>query len=85
MVFAIRPLFILILRRNRAFSDGPSQSIIALTLLIALTSAFFTGIIGIHPIFGAFVAGVICPHDGGFAIKVTEKVEGKFHHLSFCY
>ena len=31
--------------------------------------------IGVHPIFGAFLAGLICPHEGGFAIKVTEKVE----------
>lgn len=25
--------------------------------------------------FGAFLAGLICPHQGGFAIKVTEKIE----------
>jgi Kef-type K+ transport system membrane component KefB len=40
-----------------------------------LGSAFFTGAIGVHPIFGAFLAGLICPHEGGFAIKVTEKIE----------
>ena len=28
-----------------------------------------------HPIFGAFLAGLVCPHDGGFAIKLTEKIE----------
>lgn len=28
-----------------------------------------------HPIFGAFLAGLICPHEGGFAIKITEKIE----------
>lgn len=28
-----------------------------------------------HPIFGAFLAGLICPHEGGFAIKLTEKIE----------
>ncbi|KAF2735140.1 K(+)/H(+) antiporter-like protein 1 [Polyplosphaeria fusca] len=75
LVFAVRPAFIYVLRRSRALQDGPSQSIIALTLLLALTSAFFTGIIGVHPIFGAFMAGMICPHEGGFAIKVTEKIE----------
>lgn len=48
---------------------------ILLTLMIALGSAFFTGVIGVHPIFGAFMAGLICPHEGGFAIKVTEKIE----------
>ena len=75
LVYAVRPVFIWVLRRNRALQDGPSQSIIALTLLIALASSFFTGIIGVHAIFGAFMAGLICPHEGGFAIKVTEKIE----------
>lgn len=46
-----------------------------ITILIALVSAFFTEIIGVHAIFGAFMAGIICPHEGGFAIKVTEKIE----------
>jgi hypothetical protein len=75
LCFAVRPVFLRILRRSNALTDGPSQSIIVLTLLIALGSSFFTGVIGVHPIFGAFMAGLICPHDGGFAIKVTEKIE----------
>jgi Kef-type K+ transport system membrane component KefB len=75
MVYAVRPVFIRILRQTRSLENGPSQSVIVLTLLIALTSAFFTGVIGVHPIFGAFLAGLICPHEGGFAIKVTEKIE----------
>ncbi|KAI9688996.1 MAG: K(+)/H(+) antiporter [Bathelium mastoideum] len=75
LFFAVRPAFMWILRKTHSLQDGPSQSIVALTLLIAITSAFFTGVIGIHPIFGAFLAGLICPHEGGFAIKVTEKVE----------
>ncbi|KAJ4374041.1 hypothetical protein N0V83_002780 [Neocucurbitaria cava] len=75
LVYIVRPAFIYVLRRSRALQDGPSQGIISLTLLIALGSAFFTGIIGVHPIFGAFMAGLICPHEGGFAIKVAEKIE----------
>lgn len=75
LVFAIRPAFIWLLRRSGAIQNGPSQTMVALTLLIVLTSAWFTGIIGVHPIFGAFMVGVICPHEGGFAIKVTEKIE----------
>ena len=75
LIYAVRPIFMHILVRTRSLQDGPSQAVVALTLLIALTSAFFTGVIGVHPIFGAFLAGLICPHEGGFAIKVTEKVE----------
>jgi Kef-type K+ transport system membrane component KefB len=75
LVFAVRPAFLWLLRRQGALTNGPSQGMVAVTLLLALTSAWFTGIIGVHPIFGAFLVGLICPHDGGFAIKVTEKVE----------
>ena len=75
LIFAVRPVFLHILNRSRSLQDGPSQGIVALTLLLALSSAFFTGVIGVHPIFGAFLVGIICPHDGGFAIKVTEKLE----------
>jgi Kef-type K+ transport system membrane component KefB len=75
LVYVVRPIFVWHLRRTRALQDGPSQGVISLTLLLALGSAFFTGIIGVHPIFGAFMAGLICPHEGGFAIKVAEKIE----------
>ncbi|CBX95120.1 hypothetical protein IAQ61_009773 [Plenodomus lingam] len=75
LVYLVRPLFVYFLRRSGALQDGPSQGVISFTLLLALGSAFFTAIIGVHPIFGAFMAGIICPHEGGFAIKVAEKIE----------
>ncbi|KAI5371074.1 putative cation/H+ exchanger, sodium/solute symporter superfamily [Septoria linicola] len=75
LFLAVRPVFMWYLRRSRALQDGPSQAVIVVTLLIALGSSFFTGVIGVHAIFGAFMAGLICPHEGGFAIKITEKIE----------
>jgi Kef-type K+ transport system membrane component KefB len=75
LVYLVRPAFIWVLRRNRALQDGPNQLTIAITLLLCLACSFFTGIIGVHAIFGAFLAGLICPHEGGFAIKVAEKIE----------
>ncbi|KAF2724460.1 K(+)/H(+) antiporter 1 [Polychaeton citri CBS 116435] len=75
LVFAIRPCFVWVLRRTHSFQDGPTQGVMVLTILLCLGSAFFTGAIGVHPIFGAFLAGLIMPHEGGFAIKVTEKIE----------
>lgn len=71
----VRPAFIWFLRHTGSLEKGPSQSVVALTLLMALVSAFFTQVIGIHAIFGGFLIGLICPHEGGFAIKLTEKVE----------
>ena len=75
LVYAVRPAFLWIVKRTGSIQNGPTQSIVALTVLMTLASAFFTGIIGVHPIFGAFLIGLICPHDGGFAIKLTEKIE----------
>ncbi|KAL8768544.1 MAG: hypothetical protein Q9209_005229 [Squamulea sp. 1 TL-2023] len=75
LVYAVRPLFLRILRRSGSIQNGPTQSMVALTVLLCFASAFFTGIIGVHPIFGGFLVGLICPHDGGFAIQLTEKIE----------
>ncbi|KAF3055141.1 K(+)/H(+) antiporter 1 [Daldinia childiae] len=75
LVFAVRPLFHLALRKTGSIQNGPTQGMIAVTILLVLTSSWFTSIIGVHAIFGAFLVGLICPHDGGFAIHVTEKIE----------
>ncbi|KAI1770365.1 K+/H+ antiporter 1 [Hypoxylon cercidicola] len=75
LVFAVKPVFHWALRRTGSIQNGPSQGMIAVTILLVLTSAWFTSIIGVHAIFGAFLVGLICPHDGGFAIHVTEKIE----------
>lgn len=52
LIYAIRPCFLYMLRRTGSLQNGPTQSMVALTLLLTLTSAWFTGIIGVHPIFG---------------------------------
>ncbi|RPB15272.1 hypothetical protein P167DRAFT_483200 [Morchella conica CCBAS932] len=75
LVYAVRPAFLWVLRRDGSIENGPSQSMVALTLLMVLASAFFTDIIGVHAIFGGFLIGLICPHEGGFAVRLTEKVE----------
>ncbi|KAL3291279.1 potassium:hydrogen antiporter [Colletotrichum asianum] len=73
--FAVRPAFMWVLRKTKSLENGPTQGVVALTLLLVLASAFFTSIIGVHSIFGAFMVGLMCPHEGGFAIKLTEKIE----------
>ncbi|KAG9245604.1 Sodium/hydrogen exchanger family-domain-containing protein [Calycina marina] len=75
LVFAVKPVFHWYLRRTGSIQNGPTQTAVCVTLVLVLFSAFFTAIIGVHPIFGAFVIGLICPHEGGFAIKLTEKIE----------
>ena len=46
-----------------------------ITLVIVFISSFFTDIIGVHAIFGGFLAGLIIPHDNGYAIALVEKLE----------
>ncbi|TLD29176.1 hypothetical protein PspLS_03672 [Pyricularia sp. CBS 133598] len=75
LFYAVKPSFLWILRRNGSLQDGPSPGMVTLTLLLVMASSFFTAIIGVHPIFGAFLIGLICPHEGGFAIKLTQKIE----------
>lgn len=43
LCFAVRPCFIWCLRRTGSLQNGPTQGMVALTLLIALVSAWFTG------------------------------------------
>jgi Kef-type K+ transport system membrane component KefB len=57
MLVAVRPLLATLLRR---VSDTSALGIIFVVLLL---SAFATEIIGIHALFGAFLAGVIVPAD----------------------
>ncbi|ETW84079.1 potassium:hydrogen antiporter [Heterobasidion irregulare TC 32-1] len=53
----------------------PSAMMMTLTLVIVLASAFFTDIIGIHAIFGGFLAGLIIPKENEFDIALVEKLE----------
>lgn len=75
LIFIFRPLFIRFLESTGSLKKGPSQSVVAVTLLIVLASAFFTQVIGVQAIFGGFLIGLLCPHEGGFAVKLTEKIE----------
>jgi hypothetical protein len=45
------------------------------TLGLVLAAGFMTDMIGIHALFGAFVIGVLVPHEGPFAGALVEKVE----------
>jgi Kef-type K+ transport system membrane component KefB len=51
-----------------------TQGILALILLIVLASAWSTEFLGIHALFGAFLAGVIMPRQHGFVHALTEKL-----------
>lgn len=52
-----------------------TQGLLATVLLIALASAWVTEWLGIHALFGAFVAGAVLPRDEAFVHDVLRKLE----------
>ncbi|KAL5638767.1 hypothetical protein ACGC1H_003203 [Rhizoctonia solani] len=56
-------------------SGMPTPFMMTVTMLLVFGSAFFTDVIGVHAIFGAFIAGLIIPRDHGFSISLLEKIE----------
>ncbi|KDQ64220.1 hypothetical protein JAAARDRAFT_52200 [Jaapia argillacea MUCL 33604] len=79
VIFLLIPVkrgFRYLARRTGSLESGqPTAFMMTITLLVVFFSAFFTDIIGVHPIFGGFLAGLIIPHDNGFAIALVEKLE----------
>ncbi|KAK8844163.1 hypothetical protein IAR55_006957 [Kwoniella newhampshirensis] len=75
LLWPIKKAFLWLARRSGSIDHGPTPGMMVLTLVIVFTSAFVTGIIGVHPIFGGFIAGLIIPHEGGFAIALVEKID----------
>lgn len=52
-----------------------SKSIIGIFFLVLFVSSYLTSIIGIHPLFGAFLAGVIMPPNINFRKLFIDKIE----------
>jgi Kef-type K+ transport system membrane component KefB len=51
------------------------RPIIALLFIMLIVSSYITSIIGIHALFGAFIAGVIMPSSFSFRKIVIDKIE----------
>ncbi|KAE8223640.1 hypothetical protein CF319_g3353 [Tilletia indica] len=75
LFLAIRPVFVWLAKRTGSLENGPTQTMTTITILLVLVSAWMTDIIGVHAIFGAFLVGLMVPHEGGFAVALIEKIE----------
>ncbi|KAI0677244.1 Sodium/hydrogen exchanger family-domain-containing protein [Trametes maxima] len=76
MCFPVRWAYLWLSRKTGSLEAGnPSAMMMTITLVLVFISAFYTDIIGIHAIFGGFVAGLVIPHDHGYAISMVEKLE----------
>ncbi len=56
-------------------SEVLNKSIVAFILLILIVSSFLTQLIGIHALFGAFLAGVVMPQLPNFRKLIIDKIE----------
>jgi Kef-type K+ transport system membrane component KefB len=56
-------------------SEVLNKSIVAFLLLILILSSFTTQVIGIHALFGAFLAGVVMPQLPHFRKLIIDKIE----------
>lgn len=74
MFFVIRPFLNIIgnIYRNK---EVINKSIVALMFFILIACSYATEVLGVHALFGAFMAGVIMPSNVRFRKILTEKVE----------
>jgi Kef-type K+ transport system membrane component KefB len=83
MFTIVRPLLVYADRRIHA-----KQLLVALSLILLLLSAYLTNAIGIHPIFGAFLMGIILPRKTTYVeqVRSLDQVNGiLFLPLFFVY
>ncbi len=74
MFYVVKPIMY---RIGHVYSSREAmiKPIVALVFLLILVSSLLTEVIGIHALFGAFMAGVIMPENLNFKRVFTEKIE----------
>ncbi len=77
MLYVIRP-YINKISAKVVSQENLNKTVIAISFFILLLSAYFAEVIGIHALFGAFLAGVIMPQN----VKFKELLAGKIEDIS---
>jgi Kef-type K+ transport system membrane component KefB len=75
MMFIVKPLLRRLLEGSLLHESEPTKGVLAVVLGTVLLSALSTEVIGIHALFGAFLAGIVMPTGGGFRKKLVVRVE----------
>jgi len=74
MMFVLRPLLRRMLRQ-RIEHGSLNHTTLAAVMLVALLSAATTDYLGIHALFGAFIAGAVMPKDDRLLTWIESRVE----------
>lgn len=74
MFFAVRPFLKMVghIYHNKEVID---KGLVAFMFLILIVSSYLTELLGLHALFGAFIAGVVMPSNIKFRKIMSEKVE----------
>lgn len=72
MFFVVRPWLARIAPKEEA---SLTPDVVAATFLALIVSAWFTEVIGIHAVFGAFLIGAVIPHDSVLARQLSHKLQ----------
>jgi Kef-type K+ transport system membrane component KefB len=73
MLFLVRPFFEKWGKRLQ-HPNSVSHDTLALILLLVIISSWLTELLGVHELFGAFIAGVVLPKEHGFVQTITDKL-----------
>ncbi len=74
MIYVLKP-WLQKINDRRIKSEKIDKTVIGIAFFVLMVSAYFTEIIGIHALFGSFIAGVIMPNNIRFKETLTDKVE----------
>ncbi|KAJ7628091.1 potassium:hydrogen antiporter [Mycena rosella] len=76
LMYPVQWGYLWLARRTGSLEQGsPTPFMMTITLIMIFGSAFMTDVLGVHPIFGGFLAGLVIPHENGYAISLVEKFE----------
>jgi Kef-type K+ transport system membrane component KefB len=75
MLFVIKPKLPTWLGYQVLERPNPSKSVLVVIFIVVIVSALTTELIGIHALFGAFLAGIVMPTAAGFRDKLVIRVE----------
>ncbi len=74
MFFVVKP-FMRRLGESYNRQETVSKTLVGFIFLVMIVSSYITEILGIHALFGAFLAGVVMPANLSFRRVMTEKIE----------
>ncbi|MDB6080228.1 MAG: cation/H(+) antiporter [Akkermansiaceae bacterium] len=75
MIFVVRKMLPRLIGQEALERPEPSKGVLAGVVCLVVAAALCTEVIGIHALFGAFLAGAIIPETADFRHKLTVRIE----------